>query len=103
MAIEQVFIGTELKYLVEITATGFSMEDDDFHIVVSVGNKKATYNKTDLLVDEEDNYYLAIDTSLFKKGDLYATLYAYVPDDDFPDGLRTEVNVQKLTTLKQIK
>ena len=93
------YIGEELKYAVRITASGFSMDGDDFEIVVSCGSRKRTYAKEDLLLDLQGNYYLAIDTSEFKKGDLYATVYAYVPDDDFPDGKRTEIYKTKLTTL----
>lgn len=103
MANDSVYIGTELKFQVTLQSGGFNMMDDDFEIVVSCGKREVEYKKTDLIIDENDKWYIAIDTSPFKKGDLYATAYAYVPDEDFPDGLRTEVDRQKLATLKEIK
>lgn len=93
------YLGEELKYAVDITATGFSMADDDFDIVITVGNKSETYNKLDLVVDDQGTYYIMIDTTVFKKGDMYATVYAYVPDPDFDDGIRTEIDKVKLTKL----
>lgn len=93
------YLGEELKFAVNITAQGFSMADDDFDIIVSVGKIKQTYNKLDLVVDDQGNYYLLVDTTAFKKGDMYATIYAYVPDPDFDDGFRTEIDKVKLTTL----
>ena len=102
MAANTAFIGEELKYLVQLTASGFSMADDDFKIEVSCGSQKKTYEKSDLIVDGQGKYYLAIDTSDFRKGDLYATVTAYVPDEDFDDGVRTEMFQQKLLTLKPV-
>lgn len=94
-----VWSGTELKYLVEITAAGFSMATDDFNIVLSRGSHSVTFEKSDLVTDGE-NYYLVFDTAQFRTGDLYYTITAYVPDNDFPDGLRTEVFKKRLTTIK---
>lgn len=97
------YIGTELKFAVDITADGFSMEDDDYEIVVSSGNRQQVITKGEVLIDEHGQRYISIDTTNFKKGGLYATTYAFIPDDDFPDGKRTEVDVQLLTTLRKLK
>ena len=94
------YIGTELKYMVAITAPGFDMERDDFTITAKCGNKKAVYKKSDMIIDEDRNYYVLIDTSIFKPGDLYAITEVEVPDSDFEDGKRTEVDRIKLTTLE---
>lgn len=94
-----VWLGTELKYLVEITAHGFSMADDNFFIDLIRGGVTRRFEKSDLITDGE-NYYLAFDTTDFGAGELYATITAYVPDNDFPDHLRTEVWKVKLTTIK---
>ena len=99
MATETAYIGEELKYKVVITSQGFSMADDDFSAVAVCGSRKVTYRKQDFLLDQEGNYYLAIDTTQFRKGELCLVTYAYVPDSDFPDGLRTEVDKQRLVTL----
>lgn len=101
MANNYTYIGEELKYAVQLTAQGFSMETDDFEIVASVGTRKVTYKKADL-IRSEGTFYVVIDTSKFRKGDLYLTAYAYVPDADMPDGTRVEIDRQKVTTLKAL-
>lgn len=102
MANESAFIGTELKFQVLIEAGGFSMEDDDYEIVISCGNKSIPLTQDDVRIDDQGNYFIVIDTTEFKKGDVYATTYAHVPDSDFPDGKRTEIDRKKLITLKKI-
>lgn len=94
-----VFLGTKLKYLVIITAAGFSMVEHNFDIVLSRGPKSKKFEKDELVFDGE-NYFLAFDTSDFGAGDLNATVTAYVPDSDFSDGIRTEVFKTKLTNIK---
>lgn len=81
--------GTELKYKVVITATGFSMNDDDWSVTISRGQTTRTYAKADC-IHGADGWYVCFDTSVFGPGDYYATLTAYVPDTDLPGGLRTE-------------
>ncbi len=88
-----------MKYLVSITAAGFSMVENDFNIVLSRGQKSKTFEKGDLVFDGE-NYFIAFDTSEFGAGDLNATVTAYVPDADFSDGIRTEIFKTKLTNIK---
>ena len=97
------YIGTELKFAVTIAADGFDMETDDFEIIVKCKSKKVIYKKSDLLYDENGDFHIAIDTTIFPAGDLYAITYAYVPDSDFPDGIRTEVDQTRLITLKKTK
>ncbi len=87
---DRAFLGTELKFIVEITASGFSMEHDDFNILLKRGNKQRLFEKSDLVYSDGD-YYLCCDTAEFGIGTIQAVITAYVPDLDFPDGLRTEV------------
>ena len=49
-----VWVGTELKFAIDITASGFSMEDDDFKVVLRRGQKEVEYSKSDLVNDEVD-------------------------------------------------
>lgn len=79
-----------MKFKVEITATGFSMLEDDFNITLKRGGTSKTYQKADLIFGE-DGFFLCFDTRDFGSGVLTAIITAYVPDDDFDDGLRTEV------------
>lgn len=81
--------GTELKYKVVITATGFSMDTDDWSVTISRGTTSHTYEKADC-IHGADGWYVCFDTADYGPGDYYATLTAYVPDTDLPDGLRTE-------------
>ena len=98
------YIGKELKYAVEITAPGFSIEEDNFKIVLQCGKTQVELTRPDVIISEDGVRYIAIDTTWFPKGGtLYAITYAYVPDNDFPDGFRTEIDLQKLTTLKKLK
>ena len=94
-----VWLGTKLKYLIKITAVGFSMLTDDFNIILTRGSKSVTFEKSDLVTDGDD-YYIIFDTAQFGAGELYYKITAYVPDDDFPDGLRPEVFKKRLTTIK---
>lgn len=98
-----VWVGTELKFAIDITANGFSMEDDDFKVVLRRGQKEVEYSKSDLVKDEVDGkYYLCFDTTEFGSGDIYIIIYAYVPDTDFSDGIRTEIYKQLLCTVKKL-
>lgn len=104
-----VFVGTEVKYKIEITSPGFNMYTDDFNIVLKRGSVQKRYEKSDLIheVVSEDgtdkhNYYLCFDTSEFGAGNIVAIVTAYVPDTDFPDGLRTEIDKFDLLTPKSL-
>lgn len=87
---DRAFYGSEMKYLVEITSPGFSMQTDDFKIELKRGGNSKVFMKEDL-VYREGNFYLCFDTTDFGPGTLTAIMTAYVPDDDFEDGIRTEV------------
>lgn len=102
MVNESAFIGTELKFNVNIQSSGFSMLDDDFRIILQCGSKEIVFEKADCIIDEDQNFFIVIDTSLLKRGDVYAITYAYVPDEDCPDGIRTEVDKQLLFTIKKL-
>ena len=89
-----VYLGTELKFAITITAGGFSMQEDDFSVEfknTSNGNS-VKLSKSELVSDGE--LYLAlVDTTALGAGIVRVVTTAFVPDADFDDGLRTEVNV----------
>lgn len=99
MAEEHAYIGTELKFILDITASGFSMVDDDFTVTLKRGSTQRTFAKNDLVRDAEDNFYVCFDSAEFGKGIIDAIVTAYVPDSDFDDGLRTEVYKFKLINI----
>lgn len=98
------YVGTEVKYLVNIESCGFDMVTDDFEITIKRGTTSRVFHKSDLIeevvtVPEERHYfYLCFDTAYFGPGVLTCIVTAYVPDTDFPDGLRTEIDKFDLLT-----
>ena len=115
MSYESVYIGTELKFLIEIEADNFSMVDDNFTVDIVRGLNRQHFEKSDL-VDEEyqeedadhntvtkHHYYVCFDTATLGAGTVYAIVTAYVPDMDFSDGLRTEVYKVELGKLIEVE
>ena len=96
-----IYLGTELKFALSIESEGFSMETDDFKVVVKSTKKKKeiVITKEEMLIDENEKYLFLIDTEELGIGEYWIYVYAYVPDEDFPDGIRTEVQKQQLCTV----
>lgn len=97
MIIEHTFVGTKLKFAISISSPGFNMTEDDFTVDIRRGAKTIHFDKEDLVVDENDQYYVCFDTAELGGGVVEAIITAFVPDDDFSDGIRTEV--AKITLL----
>lgn len=77
------------------------MARDDFEITLKKGSFQKLFHKSDLIEEiipahdqepEQHNFYLCFDTTEFGPGNIIAIVKAYVPDMDFPDDLRTEVD-----------
>lgn len=107
---DKAYLGTGLKFLVEITSSGFDMDRDDFEITLKRSNYTHTYQKSDLAVEtyvetvggepvEKHHYYLCFDSSEYGKGLIQATVTAYVPDEDFEDNIRTEIEKVNLINI----
>lgn len=96
MADRKIYKGTELKYMLNIEAQGFSMDDDDFEVTLISNRKRVTIKKDEMVIDEQGHFLFCFDTELLGTGDIILEITAYVPDDDFPDGLRTEKNKMML-------
>lgn len=103
MIYDSAYFGSEVKFIVEITSAGFDMVRDDFEIDLKRGSTTKHFAKSDLVVEtttetvnneqvEKTNYYLCFDTRDFGKGVVTAIITAHVPDHDFPDGIRDEVD-----------
>lgn len=99
---ERAFIGTELKFRINIEAGGFSMVDDDFTVTIKRGSTQKIFSKADLARDAEDNFYVCFDSAEFGDGMIQAVITAYVPDAAFPDGFRTEVYAMDLVNVKRV-
>lgn len=96
--IDDVFIGTELKINVNIAPIdGVSMDDYDFEVEFYCSTKKIlVFKKADAIRIDNSNYMFCIDTNQLSSGNLKCKVTAFIPDGDFEDLLRTEV--QKIDT-----
>ena len=97
---DEIYIGTELKYIVEIGAAGFSMLNDRFCVDIMRGPNALHFEKDDMEVDEQGNWYVCFDSLALGTGKVTAKVTAFVPDTDYPDGLRTEVQKMDLIIIK---
>lgn len=103
------FEGSEKKERIEIVGEGFSMVDDNFDIILRRGNVEKVFNKSDLVDnvviedgEEKHEYILCYDTADFGPGQLTCIVKAYVPDTDFPDGFRTEIDKFLLDPIERL-
>lgn len=97
------YIGTDLKFLVEPSASGFDKARDEFEVTISRGQTERTFSKSELSVDRDGNYYVCFSTDDFGTGQYYITIITHTPDDDFDDGYRDEIYQQPLVNVKKKK
>ena len=98
---EKTYVGTKLKYALSISSPGFDMAEDDFSVDILGSRTRVHFDKEDLVVDENDQYYVCFDTAELGDGIIDAVITAFVPDEDFDDGVRTEK--VKLTLISALK
>lgn len=94
--------GTELKFKVTLECPGFSMEEDDFELVIVSGKTTMELKKEDLaVVGEEGNkeYYAYVETDEFPTGNVKVIARVFVPDSEASEGIRQEIAVATLCTL----
>lgn len=111
-----VFIkGTEIKFSIDLTAKGFSMDDDDFDVEVlstrgSVSGSKGG-TSTDLTIFHENSdssdssgdegaWYVLVKTDSLGIGELKVKATAHIPDASAFDGVRNEIASASLGTLQ---
>lgn len=108
MSVQDPFLGTELKLNIHIDPIdGQHMADYNFEVEVYCNPKKSiTATKTGKGTDEklenlvnvkgdgsQDNYIVLVDSNEIGSGNIMCKITAYLPDDNFKDGFRTEVVV----------
>ena len=113
--------GTEKKFAINLTAPGFSMDDDDFEIEVATPSERIKGYKnpepgasTDVIIfketdgdsssssseAEEGTWYCIVNTGAFKKtGEMTVIATAHIPDANANDGIRDEIVKTGLGTL----
>ena len=112
--------GTEVKFSINLTAQGFSMDDDDFEIEVvspraSVKGYKTPSqgSPTDLIIfretdsdssssEETGTWYGVVDTSKLNVGEMRVIATAHIPDLNANDGVRDDISVAVLGTLANV-
>ena len=110
---DSAFVGTELKYLLEIEAEGFDMDTDFFEVTLKRGSKQLVLHREDMPVEEysvvKDNitivkhhYYVCFDSAYFGTGLITVVVRADVPDADFPDGSRTIIDKFDLINIQSV-
>lgn len=95
MITEEYYIGSDLKFKIDINATGFNQETDPYDIDVYCGKKRLHFTQEHVKWCD-DNFYLPVPTDKLAPGQLKIVITAHVPDDDFDDGYRDEIIVKKL-------
>lgn len=88
-----VILGTELKLNVNIPPIDevYAMMYDFSVELFCQPRKVVVVKKSDMIEVDESNYIVRLDTTDVGVGELKARLTAHIPDEDFPDGLRTEI------------
>lgn len=97
---QEYYVGTDLKFKIDITADGFDQSEDPFEIKVVCGNRTQTITQDDV-VEDDGNYYILIDTSQFGTGLVKLIVTAKVPDKNFESGYRREVTVHELCYIRK--
>lgn len=90
-----VVLGTEIKINIHIEPIDkLHMSGYDFECAFYAhSNKKVIIPKSKMKKVDDDNYLAIIETAdvlRIGRGRINVEITAYIPDGDFPDGLRTE-------------
>lgn len=97
--LQRIWVGTGLNIVVNITAEGFSMHDDDFSITFECGRKSIVLTKDELVENEDGTFVAFVDTSKLSSGVLRATTVVHIADSNWEAGYRVEINKQDLFRL----
>lgn len=89
--------GDIAKFKIVIQHEDFDQERDDYRVELQFGmlGGMVTVAKDGMVHDEEGNTFLMFDTSAMT-GWVKAYCIYYVPDTDFPSGIRREIDIQYL-------
>lgn len=90
----EVIRGTELKFNLNIQpVSGINMSAFDFYVTAYTQGtaQRSVIQKYDCTRVNNDNYTVPVDTAPLGLGLLILDVYAFIPDQDFPDDLRTEI------------
>ena len=100
---ESYYVGTDLKFKLEVKGAGFDQAKDDYDVTLVCNGHKETVSNDDIVIGDGNIFLLLVDTTRFGNGMLSAVITAKVPDDDFDVGFRREVDVINLCTIKRTR
>lgn len=91
----QIYLGTEIKLNVHVEPIeDYTMDDYDFKVQLYCSSSRVeNFNKSDTVRVDDSNYICCLDTSKIGTGRLKCKIVAELPDGDFGDQKRTEINV----------
>jgi len=96
------YIGTDLKFQITLTAEGFNQDENDYEITFICGSYQKTYSSAndDFVKGADGCHYLLIPTDNLSPGMMKMVITAYIPDPDFMEGVRKEVESITLGPIK---
>ena len=86
-------VGTGIKLSISMPPVDdVRLVDVDFDVLVytETGFRKSLIKKDEAIYVDEDTYVICVDTDKTGAGKLYTLVTVYIPDSDFPDGVRPE-------------
>ena len=98
------YIGENLKFKITLTAEGFDQSTDNYDVDFYCGdNPVQHFTQSDMKQGMDGDYYLLIDTEGMKPGVMRMVITAYIPDYDFDDNNRKEIESISLGPLRPVK
>lgn len=86
----EIYKDTDLKVQIAISAEGFNQATDNYDMDVYCGTYENTFDQSDMRGDGAGHWFLPIPTEDMSPGILYVVVTAYIPDADYPGGIRRE-------------
>ena len=97
------YVGEKLKFRITLTAEGFDQEDGRYDIDFYCGdNEVKRYNQDSMKKGLDGNWYLLIDTEGMQPGVMRIVVSVYIPDADFDDNERKEIESISLGPLRPV-
>lgn len=98
------YVGEDLKFKITLTAEGFNQSKDPYEIDFYCGdNPVKHFTQGQMKPGLDGDYYLLIDTKGMKPGVMRMVITAHIPDEDFDDNYRDEVESISLGPLRPVK
>lgn len=92
---DMIYYGADFKAYIRLEPAGqYNMDDYDFSAeFYTSSKKKVTMRKEDMIRQGENEYHCVLSSKDLGPGMLACTFTRHIPDADYPDGLRTDIQV----------